>query len=55
LSIFETALEPTHPKVLTCRQNCAQLLREMQRQSEAEAIERHAKRARTVGARPKKE
>ena len=27
LAIFEAALGPTHPKVITCRQNYAQLLR----------------------------
>ena len=29
LAIFETALGPSHPKVITCRQNYAQLLREV--------------------------
>jgi ATP-binding cassette subfamily B protein len=31
------ALGPSHPKVITCRQNYAQLLREMQRQAKAAA------------------
>jgi len=29
LAVFEQALGPTHPKVVTCRRNYAQLLREM--------------------------
>jgi len=55
LTIFEAALGPAHPKVLTCRQNYTQLLRERQRQAKAAAFEHHAKRARTSRARrPKK-
>ena len=33
LTIFEACLAPTHPKVLTCRQNYAQLLRETPRRA----------------------
>jgi tetratricopeptide (TPR) repeat protein len=51
LAIFEAALGPTHPKVRTCRQNYAQLLRDMSRQAEAEARERYAMQARTARAR----
>jgi hypothetical protein len=45
LGIFEAVLGPTHPKVLTCRQNYAQLLRQMQRQAEAAALESPSTRA----------
>jgi hypothetical protein len=31
LTIFEQALGETHPKVITCRENYARLLREMNR------------------------
>ena len=52
--MFERALGPKHPKVITCRQNYAQLLREMSRQAEAAALERHGKRAQTSRTRRSK-
>ena len=39
LAIFEAALGPTHPKVITCRQNYAQLMHQMQRHAETAALE----------------
>src|SRR5262249_50292546 len=39
LAMFEPCLGPTHPKVVTCRQNYAQLLPETQPQDEAVALE----------------
>jgi tetratricopeptide (TPR) repeat protein len=49
LAIFETCLGPTHPKVVTCLQNYAQLLRDTQRRIEALVLE-----ARTRPTRPRR-
>jgi tetratricopeptide (TPR) repeat protein len=55
LAIFQAALGSSHPKVRTCRENYAQLLREIPRQAKAAAPESHATRAHTSRARrPKK-
>jgi tetratricopeptide (TPR) repeat protein len=51
LAIFEAAVGPTHPKVITCRRNYAQLLRETRRQAEAAAADARAKIARTARTR----
>jgi Tetratricopeptide repeat len=45
LAIFETRLDPMHPKVVTCLRNYAQLLRETQRRAEALALEACARPA----------
>jgi hypothetical protein len=45
LASFESALEPAHPKRVTCLTNYAELLRELNRDGEAGALE---KRARTI-------
>jgi hypothetical protein len=45
LTIFEQALEPTHLKIATCRMNYARLLREMDRQAAARALEAQVGRA----------
>jgi hypothetical protein len=51
LAIFEAALGPTQPKVITCRRNYAQLLCERQRQPKSSALEGHGKRTQTSRAR----
>ena len=56
LAIFEACLAPTHPKILTCRQNYAQLLRQLRRCTTATALPirtraAHPRRDRTAGAR----
>ena len=45
LTIFAQALGPTHPKVVTCRQNYAQLLRAMRRWDAARALAARTRRA----------